>query len=150
MEKIKRALFTMVMFFTVCSAQAVSASKIAETSNVSNFDWSQVIHAIIMVESKGNPKARSGNSVGAMQITPIMVAECNRILRSRKSKRRFTLSDRFSVKKSKEMFLLFQSKYNPKNNVEKAIRSWNGGNNYSIRSTQRYFEKVKAVMKRGR
>lgn len=140
----------MVMFFTVCSAQAVSVSKIAETSNVSNFDWSQVIHAIIMVESKGNPKARSGNSVGVMQITPIMVAECNQILRSRKSKRRFTLSDRFSVKKSKEMFLLFQSKYNPNNNVEKAIRSWNGGNNYSIRSTQRYFEKVKAVMKRGR
>ena len=29
---------------------------------------------------KGDPKAKSGNSVGVMQITPILVAECNNIL----------------------------------------------------------------------
>lgn len=99
-----------------------------------------------MVESRGNPKARCGNSVGAMQITPIMVADCNQILKSRNSKRRYSLADRYSTKKSKEMFLLYQSKYNPQNCIEKAIRSWNGGANYSIRTTQRYYEKVKAAM----
>lgn len=105
-------------------------------------DWSPVMDAIIQVESEGNNRAVSGNSVGAMQITPILVAECNRILKRRKSKKRFTLKDRFSLAKSKEMFLLIQSFHNVENDIEKAIRSWNGGFHYSIRTTQRYYDKV--------
>ena len=111
------------------------------------FDWEPVMDAIIQVESNGNPNARSGSSCGAMQITPILVKECNQILKRKKSKKRFTLRDRFSVAKSKEMFLLIQSYFNPANNIEKAIRSWNGGMNYSVKRTQRYFEKVMRVMK---
>ena len=57
------------------------------------------------------------------------------------------MKDRFSVKKSKEMFILYQSFYNPKNSVEQAIRSWNGGMGYSIRGTQKYFERVMSKMK---
>ena len=57
------------------------------------------------------------------------------------------MGDRFSAKKSKEMFLLFQSFYNPKNDVEHAIRSWNGGINYTKRATQKYFEKVMSKLK---
>ena len=111
------------------------------------FNWNPVMEAIIQVESKGNPRAVSGNSCGAMQITPIMVAECNNILKKRKSKKRFTLADRFNVSKSKEMFILFQSFHNPKNNVEQAIRSWNGGMRYTVRGTQRYFNKVMKYLK---
>ena len=81
-----------------------------------------------------------------MQITPILVAECNQILKRRKSTKRFKLSDRFSIAKSKEMFLLFQSAYNPLNSIEKAIRAWNGGLRYSVKRTQRYFEKVMNAM----
>lgn len=103
--------------------------------------------AIIEVESEGNPRAVSGNSCGAMQITPIMVEECNNILKKKKSKKRYKLSDRFNVAKSKEMFVLFQSHYNPQNNIEKAIRSWNGGLRYSVRGTQRYFNKVMKLLK---
>ena len=110
------------------------------------FDWQPVIDAIIQVESNGNPKAKSGNSVGAMQITPILVAQCNIILKERKSTKRYTLADRYSVAKSKEMFLLMQSEYNTQNNIEKAIRAWNGGNNYSVKRTQRYYEKVMKVL----
>ena len=77
-----------------------------------------------------------------MQIRPILVKECNNILKARNSKKRYTLADRFSVKKSIEMFLLIQSHHNPTNNLEQAIRSWNGGPNYSRRATQSYFEKV--------
>ena len=109
-----------------------------ESTSSQQTDWSPVMDAIIQVESEGNNRAVCGNSVGAMQITPILVAECNRILKRRKSKKRFTLKDRFSLAKSKEMFLLIQSFHN----VEKAIRSWNGGFHYSIRTTQRYYEKV--------
>ena len=111
------------------------------------FNWNPVMDAIIQVESEGNPNAVSGNSVGAMQITPILVKDCNNILQKQKSKKRFTLADRYSVEKSKEMFLLIQKYYNPTNSVEKAIRSWNGGVHYSVRATNRYFKKVMNKMK---
>jgi len=111
------------------------------------FNWNPVMDAIIQVESEGNPKAVSGNSVGVMQITPILVEDCNNILKKQKSKKRFTLADRYSVEKSKEMFLLIQSYYNPTNSIEKAIRLWNGGVHYSVRATNRYFKKVMNKMK---
>jgi len=103
--------------------------------------------AIIQVESEGNPNAVSGNSVGVMQITPILVKDCNEILKKQKSKKRFTMADRYNVGKSKEMFLVIQKYYNPENNIEKAIRLWNGGIKYSIRATNRYYRKVMAKIK---
>ena len=103
--------------------------------------------AIIQVESEGNPNAVSGNSVGVMQITPILVKDCNEILKKQKSKKRYTMADRYSVEKSKEMFLLIQKYYNPENSIEKAIRSWNGGVKYSIKATNKYYKKVLARMK---
>jgi hypothetical protein len=57
------------------------------------------------------------------------------------------MDDRYSVAKSKEMFLLIQSYYNRENSIEKAIRSWNGGVKYSVRATNRYYKKVMALMK---
>lgn len=119
-----------------------NATADSEAVKTENFDWEPVMKAIVQVESEGNTRAVKGNSCGAMQITPILVAECNNILKKRNSKKRYTLRDRFSLEKSKEMFLLMQSQFNPLNNIEKAIRSWNGGNKYSVRRTQRYFEKV--------
>ena len=113
-----------------------------DAHNDTQFDWSPIIDAIILVESEGNPNAVSGNSVGAMQITPILVRECNNILQARGERLRYTLDDRYSVEKSKEMFLLIQSHYNKENNVEKAIRSWNGGPTYSKKSTNGYYKKV--------
>lgn len=77
-----------------------------------------------------------------------MVKECNRILRQRGSSKRYTLRDRFSVDKSKEMFLLIQSHSNPSNNVEQAIRAWNGGPRYSTRRTQKYYDKVMRQVKK--
>ena len=121
-----------------------------KTKKSPQFDWNPVINAIIEVESEGNPKAvdKSGKSCGIMQITPILVKECNRILSLRKSSKRYSMKDRFSVNKSKEMFLLYQSFYNPKNDVELAIRSWNGGMNFTKRGTQRYYNKVMSKMKK--
>ena len=126
-----------------------SAAEAATNNNVSSdeFDWTPVMEAIIQVESEGDPNAKSGNSVGVMQITPVLVAECNNILKKRNSKKRFKLSDRFSIAKSKEMFLLMQSVHNPLNSIEHAIRAWNGGNHFSKKKTQRYFEKVMKLLK---
>lgn len=133
------------LLFTTVHSTAFAGNNANEGKE--SFDWSPVIEAIISVESDGNPNAVSGNSCGAMQITPILVKECNLILQRRKMKKRFTLRDRFSVEKSKEMFLIIQSYHNPTNTVEKAIRSWNGGMRYSVKRTQRYYKKVVSRMK---
>lgn len=96
------------------------------------FNWEAVINAIIKVESGGNPKARNaeGDCVGVLQITPVLVKECNSILKREKSKKRYTLQDRYNVKKSKEMFIIIQEHLNPEHNVEKAIKCWNCGGFY--------------------
>lgn len=143
MERILRKVLVLLFVF-IANSYAVAEN--SETSSP-QFDWNPVMDAIIQVESEGNSKAVSGNSCGAMQITPILVKECNNILRKKKSKKRFKLSDRFNVAKSKEMFILFQSVYNPKNSIEQAIRSWNGGLKYSVRGTQKYFNKVMKLLK---
>ncbi len=136
----------MVLLLTATTAAAAGKPD-AKNTKTEGFNWNPVMNAIIQVESEGNARAVSGNSVGAMQITPILVKECNNILESKKSKKRYSMADRYSVEKSKEMFLLIQSVYNPKNNVEKAIRSWNGGPNYTVKSTNRYYSKVMKQMK---
>ena len=100
----------MMLMMKVSTASAATNGNVSSTDD---FDWTPVMEAIIQVESEGNPKAKSGNSVGVMQITPILVAECNDILKKRKSKKRYTLADRYSISKSKEMFLLMQSVHNP-------------------------------------
>ena len=142
---IKRAVLSLVALFMV-SLSASAGDSIWSMSKRSSFDWNPVMDAIIQVESEGNPRAVSGNSVGVMQITPVLVKECNNILQKQKSNKRYTLDDRYSVEKSKEMFLLIQKYFNPENNVEKAIRSWNGGMKYSIRATNKYYKKVLARM----
>jgi hypothetical protein len=146
MRKLAKIAWLTCMMLVLASVNA-SAKGAKEKS--SEFDWSPVIDAIIDVESEGNAKAvdRSGKSCGILQITPVMVKECNRIQAKRKSKKRYSLEDRFSVRKSKEMFVLFQSFYNPQNSIERAIRLWNGGIGYSKRATQKYFEKVMSKMK---
>ena len=143
MKKVSVSLMALMMA-TVTAPAVTNAAKSAKTSG---FNWNPVMDAIIQVESEGNPKAVSGNSVGAMQITPILVKDCNEILKKQKSKKQYTMADRYSVTKSKEMFLIIQKYYNPENNIEKAIRLWNGGIKYSVRATNRYYRKVMALLK---
>ena len=143
---IKRAVLSLMALFLI-SLTAQAGDSIWSMKKKSNFDWNPVMDAIIKVESEGNPNAVSGNSVGVMQITPILVRECNNVLKKMKSSKRYTLDDRYSVEKSKEMFLLIQKYFNPENNVEKAIRSWNGGIKYSVKATNKYYKKVLARMK---
>jgi hypothetical protein len=144
----KRLVKLFCLSLSILTLMPLSAGAAKNTTNSEQFDWSSVIEAIILVESEGNQKAVSGNSVGPMQITPIVVRECNYILKSRGSQLRYTLTDRYDLVKSKEMFLLIQSKYNTANSIEKAIRMWNGGPKYSIRATNRYYQKVLRRMSR--
>ena len=105
--------------------------------------WMPVINAIAQVESGGNPKAvsRSGTYVGLLQMAPICVRECNRIV----GKNKFTYKDRLSKEKSIEMFIIFQEHHNPEGNMEKAIRLWNSGDKNCMKNksrTEAYYIKV--------
>jgi hypothetical protein len=67
----------------------------------------KVIGVLIKVESRGIASAVNGNAVGILQIKPIQVKEINRILTLQKSDKRYTLQDRLSPVKSKEMAHIF-------------------------------------------
>ncbi len=120
----------------------IFASHVEVSAKNGGFDWEPVMNAIIQIESKGNPAAVNGPYVGVLQISPILVKECNNILKSTGSSKRYSLSDRFNATKSKEMFVIIQSFHNPLNSVEKAIRLWSGGIRYNVAKTQTYFRKV--------
>lgn len=134
MRKITKIIFICLFAMVTLSANAKAK------------DWTKVIDAIIQVESEGKANAvnKNGSCVGLLQITSICVKECNDILKARKSKKRYTLNDRYNEKKSKEMFTLIQEKYNPSNNVETAIRLWNGGIGglKNKKRTDSYYKKV--------
>lgn len=141
MMRILKLLFLQMMILVPISASADVAG------DQEKFDWNPVMDAIIQVESKGNPRAVSGCYVGVLQISPVLVRECNNILKRQGIKKTYSLSDRYNEQKSREMFVIIQSFHNPSNNVEKAIRMWNGGPGYSVARTQRYLNKVYKNMK---
>lgn len=119
-----------------------AVTNVSAASENNDFDWDLVVDAIIHVESRGNAWARNGQYVGVLQMSPVVVKAVNQILQKRGSRKRYTLKDRYSEKKSREMFDIFMSYYNPGNNVEKAIRMWKGGTGYSVRATQKYYRTV--------
>jgi len=81
--------------------------------------------AMAMVESGGDPDAvgDGGLAVGILQIQPVMVAEVNRIV----GERRYTLADRWDVRKSVEMFCVYSLHHWPDGTPEQWARGWNGG-----------------------
>ena len=109
-----------------------------------DFNWNKVVEAIIYVESKGNDNAvsKDGTCVGPMQIKKIVVDDCNEYCKIIGSNKRFTYNDRFNREKSIEMFILIQKRYNKSNDIEKAIRIWNGGCNYKKEKTEKYYKLV--------
>lgn len=104
-------------------------------------DLSRLITAIATVESKLNEKAVSGNCVGYLQIKPILVKDCNQILKRKNIGKRYTLNDRLSKEKSIEMFYIIQDNYNPAHNIDKALCIWNVGT-FSKRRPTAYINKV--------
>lgn len=105
---------------------------------------SRLITAVATVESKLNEKAVSGDCVGYLQIRPVLVKECNNILKKKKSSKRYSLKDRYNKEKSIEMFYLIQENFNPSYNIERALWIWNAGANAKKRPTA-YINKVMKV-----
>lgn len=87
-------------------------------------EWAVLVGALIQVESNGDTLAVGRtNDLGALQLTPIYVADANRIV----GEERWTLDDRRSLVKSLEMFETIQAHYNPSRNIAKAIKLHNPG-----------------------
>lgn len=109
----------------------------------------KLVKALIHVESRGKEDAVGDThlgapSIGVLQIRPIMVREVNRILKKRKSNKKFKLKDRFSRDKSIEMFKVWREYHHPNDKFEKIARNWNGGpNGYRFKRTEQYWNKVK-------
>lgn len=100
-------------------AKPVMAEPTPEPLNVQDTlsDWNILQLAIMMKESRFNPSAQGKTSdFGIFQITPIYVAESNRL-----SNGNYTLEDALSIQKSLEMFSIVQTRHNPGRSVERAI-----------------------------
>ena len=101
----------------------------------------------IYVESRGNPVVRSGNQVGILQITPIMVKECNNILKKNGNDKRFVLGDRLDPDKSIEIYRIVMEEHNPYFDLFEASSIWNAGRK-SKRLGEETYVKVKSYHNR--
>ena len=110
--------------------------------NGHDYDWELFTQALIWVESKGDSKAiGSKDDVGVLQITPILLRDCNRIL----GYERFTLTDRLDSLKSVAMFNIIQDHYNPQHDYHWALKIWNSGAPLSYhRKVMDKFNEIKA------
>lgn len=108
---------------------------------------SLLVRAIEQVESKGSAIAigDNGQAVGILQIHPVMVQDCNRILGEEK----FDLEDRWSVDKSRQMFRVYTEHYSKGASDEVVARRWNGGPRGDTNpNTESYWEKVREEVDR--
>lgn len=100
-----------------------SVDTIVVYKNGHDYYWELFTQALIWVESRGDSNAiGSKNDMGVLQITPILLQDCNRILKTEK----FTLEDRLDSLKSVEMFNVIQDHYNPQHDYHLALKIWNG------------------------
>ena len=109
-----------------------------------------LIHAIMMVESRGNPKAyNKSGATGCMQIMPVMLAEVNRINRILKNDKYFYPNDRWDCDKSVEMFLIWKNFHHKDSDFETISRHWWGGPKYGeMDCSLFYWERVKGELEK--
>jgi hypothetical protein len=81
----------------------------------------------IYIESRGNAKVVDGNQVGALQINPVMIRECNNILKRAGEDKSYDLTDRFDLIKSKEIYRIVMEHHNPDFDLFTASSIWNAG-----------------------
>jgi hypothetical protein len=100
-------------------------------------EWELFILALIEVESGGDSTCVGmDDDVGILQITPICVKEVNRIL----GVQAYALSDRYSVKKSLEIFDIIQRHKNPQLDTRLAAKIWNP------RAPESYYKKIETKL----
>ena len=107
--------------------------------------YARLLPAIEHVESSGRADAvgDGGKAVGILQIHPVMVADCNRIV----GEDRWTLDDRKDAVKSRAMFRTYSDHYSKDASDEVIARRWNSGpRGDRKKATEGYWNKVRKHM----
>ena len=105
-----------------------------ESEGIRVFD--KMLYAFEKVESDFNcDTVNSCNAGGILQITPKMIAECNRITKLLKIPFRCVLSDRLDSLKSVQIWYIVQNYWNLGYDLKRACKIWNpkGDKRYYIR-----------------
>lgn len=124
-----KRLFLAILLLGACSRPIEVEKVLVREEYRALTEWEVLELALILTESKGNPDAvGKTNDKGALQITPVFVAEANRI-----SGKGYTHDDAFSVEKSLEMFSIVQARHNPDSSIDRAISLHNKGAAYAAR-----------------
>lgn len=85
-------LIALPVFGHAATTEQALPAEVTETAGDGDgFDWNKLIDAIAHFESKGNARAVNGQYVGLLQISPVLVRECNNILKARGESKRYTL-----------------------------------------------------------
>lgn len=108
--------------------------------------YARLLPAIEHVESSGRADAvgDNGQAVGILQIHPVMVEDCNRIV----GEDRWTLEDRKCPEKSREMFRVYSDHYSKGESDEVVARRWNSGPRGDKKKvTVKYWKKVQRAMR---
>lgn len=143
------AFFGAVTFTAFNDTENISEDTKQNIVKVDTIKRDLLLEAIIVVESNGNDSCIGDRnlgrpSVGCLQIRPIMVREVNRILRKQKIKKKYNLKDRYSRKKSIEMFYIWKDYHHSEDSDEVIARCWNGGpKGWKKKSTNYYWVKVR-------
>lgn len=132
-------VFNLISYYHLDSVAKISRFEIITNETLiktqEQYEWENLIKSIIWVESKNNDLAiGTTHDGGCLQITPIYLEDCNRILGENK----YSLQDRFDRQKSLEMFEIYQSFYNPNKNKYKAIKLHNPGAGQAYRDSILY------------
>ena len=117
-------VFVIVLFLLILSITAFAQihQMEAEKEEYELTEWEMLQLAIAMTESNFNPKAvGTHKDYGIFQITPIYVAEVNKIL----GEKIYTHDQAFDITKSVEMFNILQGDKNPDKDIDKGIYNHN-------------------------
>lgn len=154
----KNIILILFIGVTLVSCETDECNEIYVESKIERVDSNNyklniepLIDAMILVESEGNDSAycKKEEAVGCLQIRPIMLAECNRILKLQKSSISYNLLDRWSREKSIEIFHIINQYHNKDATYEEIARFWNGGPKWAEKSsTKRYWRKVRRKLKK--
>lgn len=110
---------------------------------ISCIDRDPVVRAIAWIESNFDPHALgTSEDVGILQITPVMLDDVNRIVKTKGGSSQFSLEDRLCPEKSCAMFYIYNAYYGHVE-LEQIARGWNAGPRYFNKGslTDAYVEK---------
>ncbi len=111
----------------------------------SDYSFDDLLRAIAIVESSGDPKAfnKKESAAGLYQIRPIYLKDVNRIL----GYQRYKLADRYNPEKARDIVTVYLMHYGYGKGIEAMARIHNGGpRGWKKKFTLVYWQKIKEVL----